>query len=294
VSADPASLRVVLMRRFVPALFVLLWATGFISARYGLPYAGPMTFLALRMGTATLLLALFALATRAPWPASARATWHLAVAGLLVHGGYLGGVFAAIALGMPAGMVSLIVGMQPVLTGVIAVAFLDEHLSRRQLAGLTVGVLGLALVLGHRVSLAALTWESGGFAALALVSISVGTVYQKKFNSGTDLRTTGVVQYAASGVLFALAAWLIGDRGVTWTLPFILALGWSVAGLSIGAVALLYRLIREGAASRVSSLLYLVPPVTALIAYGCFGERLTGPAIAGMLLVACGVALVVA
>ncbi len=281
-------------RALIPALFVFLWATGFISARYGLPYAGPMTFLALRMGFATALLALFALLTRAPWPATARATGHLAVAGLFVHGGYLGGVFAAIALGMPAGMVSLIVGMQPVLTGVIAVAFLDEKLSTRQVAGLACGVGGLALVLGHRVSLAALTWESGGFAALALVSISVGTVYQKKFNSGADLRTTGVVQYAVSGIVFALAAWLTADRGVSWTLPFSLALGWSVAGLSIGAVALLYRLIRDGAASRVSSLLYLVPPVTALIAYACFGERLTLPAIGGMILVSLGVALVVA
>lgn len=281
-------------RKLVPALFVFLWATGFISARYGLPYAGPMTFLALRMGLATVLLALLAVLTQAPWPATARATLHLAVAGLLVHGGYLGGVFAAIALGMPAGMVSLIVGMQPVLTGVIAVAFLGERLSHRQLAGLALGVVGLALVLGHRVSLAALTVESGAFAVLALVSISAGTVYQKKFNSGADLRTTGVVQYAASGVAFALAAWLTGDRSVSWTLPFVLALGWSVAGLSIGAVALLYRLIRDGAASRVSSLLYLVPPVTALIAFACFGERLTGPAIGGMVLVSLGVALVVA
>ena len=280
-------------RKLVPALFVFLWATGFISARYGLPYAGPMTFLALRMGFATLLLALLALAPRAPGPGPRRATLHLAVAGLLVHGGYLGGVFAAMALGMPAGMVSLIVGMQPVLTGVIAVAFLDEKLGPRQLAGLALGVAGLTLVLGHRVSLAALTWQSGAFAVLALASISAGTVYQKKFNTGADLRTTGVVQYAASGVVFALAAWLTGDRGVSWTLPFILALGWSVAGLSIGAVALLYRLIRDGAASRVSSLLYLVPPVTALIAYACFGERLTTPAIGGMILVSLGVALVV-
>ncbi len=282
-----------MLRKTVPALFVLLWATGFISARYGLPYAGPMTFLALRMGLATVLLAMFAVATRAPWPATVPAALHLAAAGLLVHGGYLGGVFAAMALGMPAGMVSLIVGMQPVLTAVIAFAFLGERLRSRQLGGLALGVAGLALVLGHRVSLAALTVESAAFAALALVSISAGTVYQKRFNSGADLRTTGVVQYAASGAVFALAAWLSGDRGVTWTLPFSLALGWSVVGLSIGAVALLYKLIREGSAARVSSLLYLVPPVTALIAYACFGERLSAPAIAGMVLVACGVALVV-
>lgn len=271
----------------------MLWATGFISARYGLPYAGPMTFLALRMGFATALLLLFAWLTGAPWPPCRRAALHVIVAGLLVHGGYLGGVFAAISTGMPAGMVSLIVGMQPVLTSLFAFVFLDERLNLRQVSGLGLGLAGVVLVLGHRVSFAALTWQSGLFACFALLCISLGTVYQKKFNSGADLRTTGVLQYAASGLCYAALALNLESRPVEWTLPFMLALGWSVFGLSMGAVALLYRLIREGAASRVSSLLYLVPPVTALIAYFCFGERLTLPAMGGMALVAIGVALVV-
>ncbi|MFI4890915.1 MAG: DMT family transporter [Steroidobacterales bacterium] len=282
-----------LSRKLVPACFVLLWSTGFISARYGLPYAGPMTFLALRMALASVLLLLFAILTRAPWPASGRAALHVIVAGLLVHGGYLGGVFAAIAQGMPAGMTSLIVGMQPVLTSLIAIVFLGERLTVRQWSGLALGVLGLVLVLGARVSFAALTWQSGLLACLALACISVGTVYQKKFNSRADLRSTGVLQYAASGLCYAALALCFETRTVAWTTPFVLALAWSVLGLSMGAVALLYRLIREGAASQVSSLLYLVPPVTALIAYFCFGERLTLPAMGGMGLAALGVALVV-
>jgi drug/metabolite transporter (DMT)-like permease len=279
--------------KLVPAFFVLLWSTGFISARYGLPYAGPMTFLALRMGIATALLLLFAVLTSAPWPAGGRAALHVVIAGLLVHGGYLGGVFAAISHGMPAGMASLIVGMQPVLTSVVAIVFLDERLSVRQWTGLGLGVLGLVLVLGHRVSFAALTWQSGMLACFALVCISLGTVYQKKFNSGVDLRTGCLLQYLASGLCYAALAYRFESGDVVWSTPFVLALGWSVLGLSLGAVALLYRLIREGAASRVSSLLYLTPPVTTLIAYFCFGERLTLPAIGGMGLAALGVAMVV-
>ncbi len=277
----------------VPALFVFLWATGFIGAKFGLPYAEPMTFLALRMGLAALLLLAFALVTRAPWPPSPIAALHVTVAGLLVHGGYLGGVFEAIRHGMPSGMVSLIVGMQPVLTSVAAILVLKERLSLRQWMGLALGLVGLALVLGNRVSFSDLTWQSGAMALFALVSISLGTVYQKRFFAGVDLRTGGVLQYLASGLCYAGLACAFETREVTWSPDFILALGWSVVALSLGAVALLYRLIRDGEASRVSSLLYLVPPVTALIAFACFDETLTWPAMGGMAVVALGVALVV-
>ena len=277
----------------IPAVFVALWATGFIGAKYGLPYAEPMTFLAIRMGLAALALLLFAWITRAPWPPNPVAALHVTVAGLLVHGGYLGGVFYAISHGMPAGMVSLIVGMQPVLTSVAAVLFLNEQVGKRQWVGLGVGLLGLLLVLGHRMSLADLTFPSAVAACMALVSISLGTVYQKRFFAAVDLRTGGVLQYGASGLCYAALAYAFETREVTWSAPFILALTWSVLALSLGAVALLYRLIRDGAASRVSSLLYLVPPVTALIAFVCFDETLTWPAMGGMALVALGVALVV-
>jgi len=262
----------------IPAVFVALWATGFIGAKYGLPYAEPMTFLAIRMGLAALALLLFAWITRAPWPPNPVAALHVTVAGLLVHGGYLGGVFYAISHGMPAGMVSLIVGMQPVLTSVAAVLFLNEQVGKRQWVGLGVGLLGLLLVLGHRMSLADLTFPSAVAACMALVSISLGTVYQKRFFAAVDLRTGGVLQYGASGLCYAALAYAFETREVTWSAPFILALTWSVLALSLGAVALLYRLIRDGAASRVSSLLHLVPPVTALIAFVCFDEMLTWPA----------------
>ncbi|MDE2343970.1 MAG: DMT family transporter, partial [Betaproteobacteria bacterium] len=243
-----------LLLKSVPVVFVVLWATGFIGAKFGLPYAEPMTFLAWRMGLATLLLLAFALLTRAPWPPTPLAALHVTVAGLLVHGGYLGGVFEAIRHGMPSGLVSLIVGMQPVLTSLAAIALLDERLSLRQWLGLGLGLVGLVLVLGHRVSLSDLTWTSGGLALFALASISLGTVYQKRFFAGVDLRTGGVLQYAASGLCYAALAWAFETRQVTWSPTFVLALGWSVVGLSLGAVALLYRLLREGAASRVSSL----------------------------------------
>ncbi|MDE1943265.1 MAG: DMT family transporter [Betaproteobacteria bacterium] len=283
-----------LLLKSVPAVFVVLWATGFIGAKFGLPYAEPMTFLAWRMGLATLVLLAFALLTRAPWPPTPLAAIHVTVAGLLVHGGYLGGVFEAIRHGMPSGLVSLIVGMQPVLTSLVAIALLGERLSLRQWLGLGLGLVGLILVLGHRVALSDLTWTSGGLALFALVSISLGTVYQKRFFAGVDLRTGGVLQYAASGLCYMALAWAFETRHVIWSTTFVLALGWSVLGLSLGAVALLYRLLREGAASRVSSLLYLVPPVTALIAFAAFGETLTLPALCGMLLAVLGVALVVA
>ncbi|MDE2343762.1 MAG: DMT family transporter [Betaproteobacteria bacterium] len=283
-----------LLLKGVPVVFVVLWATGFIGAKFGLPYAEPMTFLAWRMGLATLLLLAFAILTRAPWPPTPLAAIHVTVAGLLVHGGYLGGVFEAIRHGMPSGLVSLIVGMQPVLTSLVAIVLLGERLSLRQWAGLGLGLAGLVLVLGHRVSLSDLTWTSGGLALFALVSISLGTVYQKRFFAAVDLRTGGVLQYAASGLCYAALARAFETGQVTWSPTFVLALGWSVVGLSLGAVALLYRLLREGAASRVSSLLYLVPPVTALIAYVAFGETLTLPALGGMLLAVLGVALVVA
>jgi drug/metabolite transporter (DMT)-like permease len=283
-----------LSRKLVPALFVVLWASGFISAKYGLPSAGPMTFLALRMGLASALLLSFALITRAPWPADGRAALHVIVAGLLVHGGYLGGVFAAISRGMPAGMTSLIVGMQPVLTALVAFVLLDERLKARQWAGLAFGMLGLVLVLWARLSFAALTWQTGVLAFFALVCISLGTVYQKKYNSGADLRTVGVLQYLACGLCYALLAYLFETRAIDWTVPFMLAMAWSVLPLSIGAAGLLYIMIRRDAATRVTSLLYLVPPVTALIAYFCFAEQLSLTAIGGMGLVALGVALVVA
>ena len=237
------------------------------------------------------LLAAFALLSGAPWPGSARLAGHVAVAGLLVHGLYLGGVFLAIEHGMSAGLTSLLVGLQPLATAALAGIWLGEQVSRRQWLGLALGLAGVALVVLGRIHGGAdgLAWAA---VLVALAAITCGTLYQKRFCGGMDLRTGGVVQYLASGALLGLAALLFESREVQWSTPFVLTLGWLVLGLSFGAVGLLYTLIRHGAASKVASLFYLVPPVTALASWLLFDERLAPAAIGGMLLVMLGVALV--
>ena len=275
----------------MPLLFVLLWSTGFLGAKFGLPYAEPFTFLAIRLLLAAALLAAFALLSGAPWPGSARLAGQVAVAGLLVQGLYLGGVFLAIEHGMSAGLTSLLVGLQPLATAALAGIWLGEQVSRRQWLGLALGLAGVALVVLGRIHGGAdgLAWAA---VLVALAAITCGTLYQKRFCGGMDLRTGGVVQYLASGALLGLAALLFESREVQWSTPFVLTLGWLVLGLSFGAVGLLYTLIRHGAASKVASLFYLVPPVTALASWLLFDERLAPAAIGGMLLVMLGVALV--
>lgn len=253
----------------MPLLFVLLWSTGFLGAKFGLPYAEPFTFLAIRLLLAAALLAAFALLSGAPWPGSARLAGHVAVAGLT----------------------SLLVGLQPLATAALAGIWLGERVSRRQWLGLALGLAGVALVVLGRIHGGAdgLAWAA---VLVALAAITCGTLYQKRFCGGMDLRTGGVVQYLASGALLGLAALLFESREVQWSTPFVLTLGWLVLGLSFGAVGLLYTLIRHGAASKVASLFYLVPPVTALASWLLFDERLAPAAIGGMLLVMLGVALV--
>ena len=282
---------VLLRKAGVPALFVVLWSTGFIGARLGLPHAGPLTFLALRYGLAAALLALAALATRAPWPSRPVEAGHCAVAGLLVHGVYLGGVFVGISLGVEAGVSALIVGLQPLLTAALAGAFLGERVAPRQWAGLGFGLLGVALVLGGKLGRG--TGDALGALACvaALLGITAGTLYQKRFCTGMDLRTGGVVQFAAAGAATAPLALLFEGMRVDWTGEFAFALLWLVLALSLGAVSLLYVLIRRGAASRVASLFFLVPPCTALIAWPLFGETLGPAALIGMALTAAGVVM---
>lgn len=278
--------------RLAPGLFVLLWSSGFIGAKYGLPYAGPATFLALRFALVVGLLVLMALATRAPWPRPAQSA-HLVVVGILVQAGYLGGVFTAIHLGMSAGVSSLIVGLQPLLTAFAAGALLGDRITPRQWLGLALGLAGLVLVVGARTTLSGSTWASFAMALLALFSITAGTLYQKRFGGAFDLRTGAVIQFVAAFVVVAPFAWLVEDWQVTWTAEFAFALGWLVVVLSLGAISLLALLIRRGEATRVASLFYLVPPVTAVIAFLVFGERLPPAALGGMALAVLGVALVV-
>jgi drug/metabolite transporter (DMT)-like permease len=280
----------------MPGVFVVLWSTGFIGAKFGLPYAEPFTFLSLRFMAVIALLAAVALATRAPWPRQPRLLGHLAVSGLLVHAVYLGGVFAAIKAGLPSGITALVVGLQPVLTALVAGKVLGERVSARQWAGLSLGLAGVAMVLSTRLTgldMTALPWRGLGLAAASLLGMTAGTLYQKRFCTGMDLRTGAVIQYAAAGLLIAPAAALTETMRVQWTAEFIFALAWLVVVLSVGAISLLMTLIRMGEAARVASLFYLVPPVTALMAWALFDERLGMLGLAGMAVAAMGVALVV-
>lgn len=276
-----------------PALFVVLWSSGFIGAKYGLPYAEPLTFLLWRFVLVSVLLALLAWFTHARWPKSARETGHVAVAGLLVHGCYLAGVFVAIHQGVSAGTMALIAGLQPALTAAAAGPLLGERVRPRQWIGLALGLAGVALVVQERVGASVATPTGYALAFLALFAITAGTLYQKRFCADMDLRSGGVIQFAAAAVAMALLAPLFETLRVQWTGEFLFALGWLVVVLSLGAISLLYVLIRHGEAARVASLFYLVPPVTALMAYAIFGERLGLLALAGMVITVVGVALVV-
>jgi drug/metabolite transporter (DMT)-like permease len=277
----------------MPGLFVLLWSTGFVSAKYGLPYAEPLTFLLLRFLLVVALMLPLALVTRAAWPASRAQLGHVAVAGVLMQGGYLAGVFCSIHLGMSAGVSALIVGLQPILTAFASAPLFGERLRARQWLGLVLGFGGLLLVVSGRASATGITPATLALSVLALLSITGGTLYQKRFCGAVDLRTGSVIQFCAASLVLLPLALAFETMQVRWTAEFIAAIAWLVLVLSIGAISLLYILIRKGAATKVASLFYLVPPVTALMAYAMFGETLSLAAIAGMVLAATGVALVV-
>ncbi|MBP2299267.1 DMT family transporter [Azospirillum picis] len=278
--------------RLMPGLFVLLWSTGFIGAKYGLPYVEPLTFLLIRLGLVAVVLALVALASRAPWPKDWRSAGRIALAGLLVHGVYLSGVFLAIAHGLPAGVTALIVGIQPLLTAALSGPLLGERVSGRQWAGLLLGLIGVGLVVREKLAVDAEHLAGIGYAAAALVGITLGTLYQKRHGAGMDLRSGTAIQYAATSLVLAVVAPLTETMQVQWTGELVFALAWLCFVLSVGAIFLLFALIRRGAAAKVASLFYLTPPVTALVAWAMFGERLGLLALAGMAVAVCGVALV--
>lgn len=280
-----------LILRVAPALFVFLWGTGFIGAKFGLPYAEPLTFLLLRYSALVLLMALLAWVFRAPWPTDPRQWFHLAVAGLLIHACYLGGVFVAIKQSLPAGVVSLLVGLQPLLTATIVGAMLGERVSLRQWAGLLLGLVGLLLVLSARLN-AGFGWVGVLPALVALLAITLGTLYQKRFCPHFDWRSGAVIQFGAAWLLTLPVAWWTEDFQVQWTGEFIFALSWLVLVLSVGAIGLLNHLIRSGTSVNVASLFYLVPPSTAIIAWLMFGERLTLIQLVGLAVAVTGVALV--
>jgi drug/metabolite transporter (DMT)-like permease len=274
-----------------PAVFVVLWASGFIGAKFGLPYAEPMTFLSLRMIAVVALLAIVIALTRPKWPGRAGIV-HSAVTGTLVHGLYLGGVFSAIENGLSVGLIALIVSLQPVLTSTLANRWLGERVLPRQWLGLVLGIAGVYLIVHAKLAAGDIKPIAWAFATVALAGITVGTLYQKRFGGGIDWRPGLCVQYATAGTLFTLAAFAFETREVHWTPQLLFALGWLVFVLSFGAIWLLYFLIRRSAATRVVSFFYLTPPVTALMAWLLFDEWLAPLALVGMAICVTGVFLV--
>lgn len=274
-------------------LFVVLWSTGFIGAKFGLPYAEPLTFLTLRFAAVICLMLVLALAVRAPWPDVPLHWVHIGMSGLLIHGVYQAGVFMAISKGLPSGVTALVVGMQPLITALTAGMLLGERVRKAQWCGLALGFLGVALVVEGRVSnipgdaAYALLWP----ALMALAGITAGTLYQKRFCPSFDLRTGSVIQFLPCLVVIGLLAATTETMTVEWDGQFIFALSWLVLVLSVGAVTLLNLLIRKGGAVNVASLFYLTPPTTALIAWFAFGETLSGLALLGMALAVLGCGL---
>lgn len=282
-------------RGVIPLFFVLLWSTGFIVAKFGLPFAPPLTFLLLRCCSVLLVLAPVVLLWRAPWPRGS--VGHIAVAGLLLQAGYLGGVWCAIKLGMPAGLTALIVGMQPILTAACA-PLIGESVRPRQWLGLALGLAGVALVVYAKMTLVGLSPLAIGFCLLALLSITAGAMYQRHFCPRFDLRTGTVIQFAATAALLLPLAMVFEQldwrlSSVQWTAHFIGALLWSVLALSIGAIFLLFKLLQRHDATIVTSLMYLTPPTTAVMAWLMFGEAFSALGMAGMALALAGVICVV-
>ena len=287
VSQDQKEMLVAL----TPLLFVLLWSTGFLGAKFGLPHAEPLTFLLIRFALVCAILLPVAMLTGARWPQTRGAVLHIAIAGLLIHATYLGGVFIAIHRGLPAGTAALITGLQPLLTGLIAAPYLGERISRRQWLGLLLGFGGVFMVVADKASLAEANLGNVLPAFVAVLGITIGTLYQKRHGGSMDVRTGSIIQFAASGLVMALLAPLFETMQVAWTGEFLFALGWLTLVLSLGAISLLILMIRHGAASRVASFFYLVPATTALFAYLLFGETLGPISLAGMVVTALGVAL---
>ena len=282
-----------LLVRAMPWVFVLIWSTGFVVARFGMPHAPPLKFLALRYGLSLLCFSVWVWLARVAWPRVRAQWWHLAVVGVLVHAGYLGGVWAAVKSGIGAGTVALLVGLQPVLTALwVSAAGGASRVGRVQWLGLALGLAGLTLVVWHKLGGGEVTHWNLALAVFALFSITTGTLYQKRFVAPCDVRTASAVQlFAALVVTLPLA--LFEHESVVWHPQLIGAMAWSVLALTLGGSSLLYLLIQRGAATQVTSLMYMVPPCTAVLAWLLFGEVFTWSMVVGMALTACGVALVV-
>jgi drug/metabolite transporter (DMT)-like permease len=271
-----------------PLLFVLLWSTGFIGARMGLPHSEPLTFLFVRYVLVVALLLLLAVLSKAPWPTRSIDWWHIGVAGLFIHGVYLGGVFMAISMGLPTGVAALVVGLQPLLVAVGAGWFLNERVLQRQWLGLILGLAGVILVLVNKLG-ADFALQALLPCVISLLSITCGNLYQKRFCPQFDWRTGAIAQFVPTMLLTGIAANLTESMHIDWVPEMVFAMGWLVLVLSLGAVSLLNWLIRNNNAVNVASLFYLVPPCTSMVAWLLFSETFATIALAGMGLVVWGV-----
>ena len=286
--------------RATPVVFVLIWSTGFIVARFGMPHAPPLSFLSLRYALSIACFLPWILWAKVAWPQSRQQFLHLSVTGVLMHAGYLGGVWLAVKAGMGSGLSSLVVGFQPVLTAIWLAYSLrgsdQPGVSRRQWLGLLLGFVGLLMVVWRKLTLGTpldhVTLANMVFVLGALLSITVGTLYQKRFVKPCDVRSANTVQLMAALVLTLPLAWMETET-MLWNGELVGAMAWSVLGLTLGGSSLLYMLIQRGAAASVTSLMYLVPPTTAMMAWFLFGESITAMTLAGTALTALGVSLVV-
>ncbi|MEZ5832489.1 MAG: DMT family transporter [Dongiaceae bacterium] len=292
VSAIPPETPVTnVLARVAPGIFVLLWATGFLIAKLGVPYAQPTTILAIRFVLAAIMMATVAAVTRAPWPRSWGRVGHIAMIGILLHAVYLGGCYIAIYGGMPAGMAALIAGFQPILTATLAGPLLGERTRPVQWIGIAIGFVGLMMVLWERIVIDLSHPAALLFAILSLFGITSATIYQKRFCPSFDLRSGTAIQYIAASAIMVPTTLVLGIGAIDWAPTFIFALAWLVIVLSGVSIALLTWMISRGAASKVASLFYLTPPIAAIGSYFWFDETLSALALAGMAVIVFGLYL---
>lgn len=276
----------------IPALFVVLWSSGFIAAKVGVRDAEPLTFLTMRFALVAVLMVIIAMAMRAPWPRNGRELGHIAVTGIFMQAGYFGGAWVSMAMGVGAGVSALIVCLQPILTAIVAGPLLGERVGPRQWLGLALGFGGVAMVVAKKLELGFGTPMAMGWSFVALICITVGTLYQKRFCPRMDPRTGGTIQFVMGIVVLAPLALIFEDQRINWTTDFVLALLYVAIFLSLISITLLTIMIRHGQASRLTSLFFLVPPTATAMAWVMLGETLTPIGIAGMVLTVIGVALV--
>lgn len=276
---------------FWPGIFILLWSSGYVAGKVGLPYAGPFTLIFLRFSVAAAILLGVALLTRAPWPSTPRQWIHIAVVGVLIQALQFSGLYSGLSMGVSAGVSALIVGLMPIFTAVGAVAFLGERVNRRQVGGLGLGLAGVALAVAHKVHLDVGSVQGYLAVGLALVGITTGTLYQKKFCANMDLRTGGCIQLSVAALIVGVIGYATEGLAVQWTPALVGSSLWLSLVNSIGAISVLFLMVRRGEASRVASLFYLIPTATAVMGYFVLGETLAPLQVLGFLVSASGVYL---